>query len=232
MTFAHYLFCATALVAAAPTFATTLFGPVPYKSFADSPFNGIEPPVFYVETFEDDLFNTPGIFGQALRDGASLAIGQPGTFTDSVDGDDGNSTDGGQFGHSLTAVPNIDAEADGFGFEFDPGTLGGLPTHVGIVWTDGSPFASVIVEFFAPGGGSVGSVGPSDIGDDSFAGTTGEDHFFGIIHDDGIESFRIYAPGSTNNLEVDHIQYGLIPEPTSAAALSLAMLWLTRRRIG
>lgn len=202
-----------------------------YASFADSPFYGNSLAQFYLEDFEDGLFNSPGVSGVANTNGVSLAVFS-GPSVDSVDGDDGVIDGSGSGGHSLAGYPNVPAENLGFTFTFDPLVLGGLPTHVGIVWTDGGFGISTRFEAFDAEGNSLGVIGPVATGDYSFYGTTAEDHFFGIIYTGGIASFTISDPGGHNNLEVDHLQYGLnlssvtVPAPETLLLLGLAMLAL------
>ncbi len=206
-----------------------------YSSFADSPFYGNTLDTFYLEDFEDGLFNTPGVTGIANTPGVTLGV-ISGWTVDSVDGDDGAIDGSGAGGHSLAGIPNVSAEDLGFTFTFDAAALGGLPTHVGIVWTDGGYGISTQFEAFDAAGASLGVIGPVKTGDFSFYGTTAEDHFFGIIHDGGISGFTIRDPGGVNNMEVDHLQYGLdaapVPEPATMLLVGtgLAGLLFWKRR--
>ncbi|WP_428386838.1 hypothetical protein [Mucisphaera sp.] len=220
---------AAALAATTSLHAATLLGPTPYLSFADSPFNGSGLQIF-LEDFEDQLFNAPGVTAVSNA-GGTLAVDGGTINTDSVDGDDGVIDGFGRDGFALSeASNNIGTDNLGYTFTFDAAALGGLPTHAGIVWTDGSQSASTQVEFFGPGDVSLGVIGPIKISDNSFAGGTAEDHFFGAINAAGIESFTIRSPGGFNNLTVDHLQYNIVPEPAALAVLTLAGLPLIRRR--
>ena len=104
-------------------------------SFNDSPFAVGSFVYFHLEDFEDSALNTPGVnlSVTSLR----TSITPPSEFTDSVDGDDGSIDGSGQGGHSLylgnleTALWPLSAT-----FTFDATSLGALPTHVGMVWTD------------------------------------------------------------------------------------------------
>jgi hypothetical protein len=182
-------------------------GPAPYLSFADSPFTG--PFVFeyfHLETFEDHLLNTPGVIGNGVVTSTLFS----GTIIDSVAADGPCPS---------AAAPNpCDSYFAGGGtvtFTFDALALGGLPTHVGLVWTDGSgdiTFAAV-----APDGGVIGPI--SGIPDGDFFGGTAEDRFFGWVSSTGIASITISNSGG---IEIDHLQYGRIgenpaevPEPAS-----------------
>jgi len=66
-----------------------LIGPTPYLSFNDSPFKGLSFSKFFLEDFEDGLFNVPGVTGVSNTPGTSLGVGGNHPFSDSVDGDDG-----------------------------------------------------------------------------------------------------------------------------------------------
>ncbi|MHC4745152.1 MAG: hypothetical protein ACYS8Z_24820, partial [Planctomycetota bacterium] len=103
-----------------------LYGPRPYLQASDSPFAGLG---LYLEDFEDGALNTPGVTA------GGVGIYFPpsgGSSTDSVDADDGVIDGDGRWGRSLWA-----AGLPGVTFTFDAAALGGLPTHVGVVWTDG-----------------------------------------------------------------------------------------------
>jgi len=78
----------------------TLFGPTPYLSAADSPFNlSGRGTTFFLEDFEDGLINTPGLNISQVFGGAT--VNPPGSLTDSVDADDGVIDGSGTAGHSL-----------------------------------------------------------------------------------------------------------------------------------
>jgi hypothetical protein len=89
-------------------------------------------------------------------------------------------------------------------FTFDAATLGGLPTHVGLVWTDG--VNNILFEAFGPGGVSLGTLTGTHADGDYFGGT-GDDRFYGVYNAAGVERIEIRAT-SGGGLEVDHIQYG------------------------
>jgi len=203
--------------------ASVLYNVAGYTSFADSPFSQDTPATFYLEDFEDGLFDTPGVTGVSNTPGTALGVlarefGN--SYVDSVDADDGVIDGSGLAGHSLGNLYNTASEDLGYTFTFDATVLGGLPTHVGIVWTDGGYGQSTVFEAYDASGVLVGQVGPVQTGDYSFSGTTAEDRFLGIFYDAGIASFTIRDPGGYNNLEVDHLQYGLTAVPVPAA------LWL------
>lgn len=231
------LFYACALansVCAAPTF----YGPTPYLSFADSPFRNIALNHFYLETFESGSITVPGVTITNNQVGGSpLGVINPNTNADSVDADDGTIDGSGQRGHSYANSTNQGYGSFGMTVAFSRTALGGLPTYAGLVWTDGSQTAPTLFEAFDENGVSLGTIGPIKIGDSSFAGTTGEDRFFGVRNDSGISRFVIRDPGSTNNLEIDHLQFGFndaagaIPEPSGLILVATGLLLANWRRM-
>ena len=175
------------------------FGPTAYVAFdQDSPFFGdvdsLAFDYFHLEDFEDGLFNTPGV---ASNNGVVRA---PDFFTDSVDEDDGAIDGSGQGGFSFIHFLGI----GGMKFTFDDVALGGLPTNVGLVWTDGAD--NVTFEAFGPGNVSLGVIGPVAIADAFANGQTAEDRFFGVFDPGGIEAIEIV--GGNAAIEIDHLQYG------------------------
>jgi hypothetical protein len=206
-------------------------GPSPYRSAADSPFNGIGFSYFYLENFEDGALNTPGVSASAG------VVAAPSVATDSVDGDDGIVDGLGQNGRSYFS----DFAVSGFTFTFSAAALGGLPTHVGLVWTDvgfstaptGTGFGDVTFEAFDAANVSLGVFGPFPLGDGQVTGQSAEDRFFGVAHAGGIASVRMTMPSSTD-WEVDHLQYGhisaapqaTIPEPGTGALATMGLFSL------
>lgn len=202
-------------------------GPSAYLSAADSPFAPLSFNSFFLENFEDGALNTPGL---SVNSGL---VALPGSATDSVDGDDGAIDGSGTAGRSWYSG----TAASRFSFSFDAVAIGAFPTHAGLVWTDVGTVTSgnfavgdVSFEAFDAGGVSLGIHGPFTLGDGSFLGSTAEDRFFGIVNLAGISRIDIFMSNS-NDWEVDHVQYGVIPAP-GAAALTLTMLGATmiRRR--
>jgi hypothetical protein len=205
--------------------AAQSLGPSPYLEFPDSPFASTSFNYFHLEDFEDGLLNTPGV---------SANIGTvfgPAGGADSVDGDDGIIDGLGQDGISYYS---------GFSgtqivFDFDQSILGSYPTHAGVVWTDvasGSNTEPVSFEAFDATGTSLGTIGPFILGDGSRSGGTAEDRFFGWVNLGGISSIAL-SMASSNDWELDHVQYGAIPEPSSIVLLAVAAFGLTsylRRR--
>jgi hypothetical protein len=176
-----------------------LVGPSAYTGFADSPFKSVDfsGGYFHLENFEDLALNVPGV----SQTGGS-PIG-PGGLTDSVDEDDGAIDGNGTNGHSF-----FGSGATGITFDFDKAALGSLPTHAGIVWTDGE--GTISFEAFDNNGVSLGKIGPfSEAGvvpDSSFVGGTAEDRFFGATNNSGIS--RIFISNTSGGIEVDHLQFG------------------------
>ena len=175
-------------------------GPSPYTAQAESPFGGVDfsGGYFHIENFEDELLNVPGVTASA---GSPFA---PGGITDSVDADDGALDGSGTAGTSFFSGSG----ATGISFTFDASVLGSLPTHAGIVWTDGS--GTIQFEAFDNEGASLGTIGPfSETGspDDNFNGGTAEDRFFGFGDaPNGIS--RIFISNTAGGIEVDHLQFG------------------------
>ena len=168
-------------------------GPTPYTSLADSPFETTRFG-FCVEDFENGRFDVPG----AVGNGGPIA---PSGITDSVDGDDGAVDGSGTSGRSYFTGDGL----GGISITFDVDRTHGLPTEVGIVWTDGGLNAGVTFEAFGPGGVVLaGPNGPNAHADASNSGETAEDRFYGATNSGGISSIIISNPGG--GIEVDHLQ--------------------------
>ena len=198
-----------------------------YAQFTDSPFSGLNFSYFYLDNFEDLALNTPGV----TADNGSVISMANSSAIDSVDADDGTVDGSGANGASFVAGNSIS-------FSFNGAALGILPTHAGIVFTDDTQGALITFEAFDQNGVSLGSVSAT-LGDSTFYSTTKDDRFFGAENAGGISRIVISDNSSPNNLEVDHLQYGLsapVPEPETYA-LMLAGLGLVgfaarRRRVG
>ena len=206
--------------------ATVFFGPTNYFSAADSPFDlsGLGTN-FWLDDFEDLSLNTPGV---TSINGAPRA---PSSLTDSVDGDDG-AIDGDTDGACYMVRPGI----LGVSFVFDPVALGGLPTNVGIVVTDGygqNGYPQATAEFYDANDNLIGTL--NSLYQNFDVDTTDDDWFLGIYHPTGVSRIRLwnYGTGSTN-LEVDHLQYGYpVPEAsTFMLAVSACLVGVARLAIG
>ncbi|MBI5432786.1 MAG: hypothetical protein HZA52_08155 [Planctomycetes bacterium] len=202
------VFAAFFALGALPAAAQTFHGPTPYFSTADSPF-ALGSGGFALEDFEDGLLNTPGVTSPS---GVVTSTQYPASIIDSVDADDGVLGNG--------ACADCDSYFGGGGavinFVFNANGLGGLPTKVGIVWTDGGPAATVTFEAFDALGVSLGTSVANGQGDSSYWGTTAEDRFYGVEWAGGIGSITIQH--TAGGIEVDHLQYEL-PCPASEASV-------------
>jgi hypothetical protein len=204
-----------------------ILGPSPYLGFTDSPFAGLAGwSYFHLETFEDHLFDVPGVTASA--GGVTSAVFGP-TFHDSVDEDDGAVDGSGLLGDDYYSGTG----AAGITFTFSGALLGALPTHVGLVWTDG--LAPIFFEAFDQNGVSLGTL-TGNHANGSFNGETDDDRFYGAVNAGGIS--RIYMNNATAGIEIDHLQYGRLgatttaPEPAPLALLAggLGALVAVRRR--
>jgi len=219
---------ALAVAAGAGSAQAAFFGPTPYLAATGSPFAG--KPVadyFHLDDYQTDT-RTPGYTSNTTQ------ILPPAGLTDSVDLDDGVVDGSGDAGRSLYS-----ASLRTIVFTFDAGTLGRLPTHAGVVWTDVgwtdgvTGFGDVIFEAFDGLGVSLGSVLASNLGDGNAGGGTAEDRFFGVRSFAGVGRIEISMPKSID-WEVDHLQYGVLtPIPAALPLLASALGglgWLARRR--
>lgn len=200
----------------------TLIDPIPFASFADSPFARA---LFnYFEGLEDHLLAS-----------GFLASRSAGAWS-SDDVDDRLINDAGTSGNKwyFDGISSIT-------FTFSAALLGTLPTHAGLVWTDlglanvraGS--CSVLLEAFDTGNNLLGLIGPSALGDKLFAGQMAEDRFFGITNGDGIGSVRISLLNSSEQ-GLDNLPYGATKFAQFAAdsdpAATLALLVVGRAGTG
>jgi len=199
--------------------AATFFAPTPYVSTADIPvgFYNSGSPTF-LEDFEDGSLDG-GITGSpALGAGALLGSDFGTSLIDSVDADDGLinglSSDGaGNFGDSYWTPGAV---------RFTFGSP--LPTAAGLVWTDGATSGEqVTLEAFGPGLVSLGTFGPFSVGDGNNLGGSAEDRFFGVQDLGGI--LAISLTSLIGALEVDHVQYGVVPEPSTFVLCALVGMY-------
>jgi len=206
--------------------ATTFFSPVtPYTSVADRPDDFLcdlcDDCVTVLEDFEDGMLDHGIVLtsadGQIIGPGFSSGLEG---LTDSVDGDDGDIDGVGNEAYSYFSAGNT--------------ITIGLPSPMksaGFVWTDGDRNTMTTVDFYGPDG-LLGSIGPLDLADDSFQGTTGEDTFFGAQDPNGITSIVVTNNGGSG-IEIDHIQFEdcsacvtAVPEPSTFAIFAFGTLGL------
>jgi hypothetical protein len=168
---------------------------VPYT--CSSPFDGVAfASYFYLEDWEDSVLNTPGVSSSSSTPSSSFGVPN---LIDSVDCDDG-AVDG--------ICVNCDALFANGSVEltFDAQALGALPSHVGLVWTDGGYGTSVTLTGYDAQDGVIYTQTVDGIGDNDNYNTTTEDRFFGIVHYDGVK--RVVVTNSSGGIEIDHLQYG------------------------
>lgn len=161
------------------------------------PFAGVKfSSYFYLEDWEDSVLSTPGVASSSSTPSSSFGVPN---LVDSADCDDG-----AQDGTCL----DCDALFGNGSVEltFDAQTLGGLPTHVGLVWTDGGTATSVTITGYDHLGDIIETKTVDGIGDGSNYNTTAEDRFFGIVYHSGIK--RVVLANSSGGIEIDHLQYG------------------------
>lgn len=195
-------------------FAGVALGPTPYLGIGDSPLDLLGGGMSYVETFEDGLFNIPGVTASAG------AVYGPASNADSVDEDDGEIDGSGTGGHSFF----YSSGRAGIHFYFDADVLGQLPTQAGIVWTDGS--GTISFAAYDANGNEIASIQGTHA-DSGSSGTTAEDRFYGVIHHAGIR--EILISNSSGGIEVDHLQF-VVPGPSALAVLGVGGLAIRRRR--
>ena len=174
-----------------------MLDPTPYLSKADSPFTDLSfSSYFHLEDWEDDALNTPGVTTPSTQLGSDFGESR----IDSVDGDDG-AVDGVCAGGCNTLW-----DAGPVTFTFDGDALGGLPTHVGAVWTDGPAGTSAILEAFDDADVSLGTSMDTGNADADNTGGVAEDRFLGVVHAAGVK--RVVIRSASGAIEVDHLQYG------------------------
>jgi hypothetical protein len=199
-------------------------GPGPFGPLADCPsgrcvtgINGAKPLYFYLEDLRDGAVNTPGLTVTLL----TIAPG------DSVDEDDGAINGVGSAPFSLRSDNSNSPRVE---LRFDARILGQLPTHIGVVLTDGNKDAKTRVEVFDASGLSVGSTNANLTNtflDGSISGGgTAEDRFFGFMSAQGIARMTIDSikGGAKESIAftLDHMQYGFDPVTGNAAPIAEA----------
>ena len=178
-------------------------GGTSYQEKGDSAFSGLDfsAGYFYLEDFEDNALNTPGVTASAGN--TATLSGFSGTIIDSVDEDDGT-VDGQCVNCNSWYSPS---GPGGVTFTFNETVLGALPTHVGVVWTDGANDVQFIA--YDANGVSLGVFGPFSVaGPGVNDQDVLEDTFIGVISAIGISAIHIFS-GSAG-IELDHLQYGIM----------------------
>ena len=210
-----------ALVFAGPAGAATFYGPTaPYLQASDSPFDGISFGYFHLDDLEDGALDTPGIT-------ANGGVVPPGSFTDSVDADDGVIDGDGTAGHSYLTATSSCCSTQYLIVDFAAASLPSLPTHVGFVFTNAFTPINLAIEVFDGGGASLGSM--------SYPGfapaggiSTANAQFFGASDPAGISRIEFAYGGTSTSMEFDHFQYGsvvAVPVP-AVGSLGQALLAL------
>jgi RHS repeat-associated protein len=192
-------------VAATPQ--ATFVGPVMnYKSRADSPFVNAGFYPFYLEDFETHSIAVPGVTAGPPGAGLNSIVYGPDLHS-SVDGDDGKIDGSGLDGDDFFSWTGVTT------FTFDPKILGSLPTHAGLVWTDGGPNefltghpGGITFQAFDGAGNLLGQVGPVPTPPNHSDVTVDDAIFFGVNYAGGIGSIEMSVNDSA--IEVDHLQFG------------------------
>lgn len=179
---------------------STFLEPLPYLSVADNPFY-VSPFTHLLEDFEDGTLDLPGV---SIGSGA---VRLPGPTTDSVDADDGIIDGFGVDGHSWASPSGTLLN-----ISFDPAILGGYPTEVGLVWTDGNKQAGVTFLAFGPAPSGLFLGQQLYVFGDGLEGTTADDRFIGVSNPNGIGSITVI--NVLGEIEIDHITLNRpVPSP-------------------
>ena len=189
-----------------------------YSQFNDSPFANLDftGGYFYLENFEDGVLEFPGASADA---GGFTSVFFGPSEHDSVDEDDGLIDGNSLAGDSWINIPDV----AGVTWTFNAAQLDdNLPSHVGVVWTDGR--GEILFEAFDAAGNSLGVISGNHA-DESFNGETSDDRFYGVVHQSGISAFTIRSgvEGVRGGIELDHLQWGFRPvsEQTMAQPVDL-----------
>ena len=199
-------------------------GPTPYQSSLDSPFATTDFDWFYIEDFEEHQLVSPGVNADHGGIASVLFPGEPVGY-DSVDADDGVVDGSGAGGDSWYSGVG----ATGVTWTFEESVLGHLPTHAGIVWTDGAWGFTVHFEAWDAGGNLIADISGVHADHDNLSATA-EDRFYGVINPGGIAMIRLSQPNTM--IEMDHLQYGYAPVPAAPGAVTgmMSMVFMFMRR--
>jgi hypothetical protein len=95
-----------------------------------------------------------------------------------------------------------------------------------LVWTDGDPQSTnVMVELMGVDGRLLAALDAGNLADDFLSGTTAEDRFIGFTSEVPIGSVSVKSIGG-RGLEIDHLAYAVVPEPTTGLLTITAIAWL------
>ena len=83
---------------------------------------------------------------------------------------------------------------------------------------------NVIFEAFDAASNLLATIDAGDLSDEFYTGETAEDRFLGIVATQGIASLTITNTGGGSGIEVDHIQFQTVPEPSGLCLLLLGCL--------
>jgi hypothetical protein len=182
-----------------------LLNPTPYRQLSDSPFSCLQfAAYFHVATFEGDGGLPPGTSGPGTK---YPGTDQTSSITDSVDGDDGFPDGAPPDSGSTHPCPGCQSWFGGpMDFVFDEATLGALPTHAGMVWTDDGNDSTVTFSAYGADGGLIATQAVPGIGNGGITGATDEDRFFGVVWPGGVK--RITMSHTGGGIEIDHLQLG------------------------
>jgi hypothetical protein len=199
------------------------YGPTHYESVADTPAGFCTGPGT-VEDFEMGV-NPFLTISPGLRIGPGYTSGSPDVKVDSVDLDGMGIDDGFGFdGWSWFSGNNNPSISVMFQ---DPVKAAGL------VFTDGDKQSTqVTLKAYDATDMLIGTINGGDLADDSYGGQTAEDSFLGFNASmGGIKRLEITIDKGSG-IEIDHVQWQPIPEPSSAVLLLgavMAVLGFRRR---